>query len=122
MRTRESTLERARPRRSSAGRARPASVFAALGDAMRLALITRLGASGPQSVTGLTRRAGVTRQAVTKHLEVLERAGLVRGRKHGREKIWQVDPTRLDETRRYLETIAAQWDTALARLKHFVEQ
>lgn len=100
----------------------PAGVFAALGDPTRLALVTRLAAAGPQTVTRLTRRSGVTRQAVTKHLGVLERAGLVRARRSGRERLWQVEPERLVQTRRYLETISAQWDDALERLKTFAEQ
>jgi len=98
-----------------------AGVFAALGDRTRLGLVARLCESGPQSVTRLTRRSGVTRQAVTKHLEVLERAGLVRGRRRGREKVWEVELRRLDETRRYLEMISREWDEALVRLKGMVE-
>jgi len=97
-------------------------VFAALGDSTRLALVGRLCESGPQSVTRLTRRSGVTRQAVTKHLVVLERAGLVRGRRKGRERVWEVEPRRLDETRRYLEMISNQWDDALGRLKKLIER
>ena len=82
----------------------------------------RLCETGPQSVTKLTERAGMTRQAVTKHLEVLERAGIVRGRKRGREKIWEVEARRIEETRGYLAEISRQWDEALWRLKLAIEE
>ncbi len=115
-----------RERRSLAARAvtrttDPATVFAALGDPTRLALMSRLCESGPQSATRLTRRSGVTRQAVTKHLAVLERAGLIRGRRLGRERVWEVEGDGIEQTRRYLDVIARQWDEALGRLRSFVE-
>src|SRR5919108_405938 len=66
--------------------------------------------------------ASVTRQAITKHLPVLARAGLVRGTRRGREHVWELDPTQLAEARRYLDSISAQWDDALSRLKAFVER
>jgi DNA-binding transcriptional ArsR family regulator len=103
----------------SVGQAAP--VFAALGDETRLALVSRLGASGPLSITRLTDDTKVTRQAVTKHLEVLERAGLVRGERQGRERLWVCDTQRLDEARRYLDQVSRQWDEALQRLAAFVE-
>lgn len=99
-----------------------AGVFAALGDRTRLALVRRLCAMGPQSVARLTARSGVTRQAVAKHLRVLERAGLVRGRKAGRERVWAVEAGGIEETRRYLAEISGQWDEALARLKGRLER
>jgi DNA-binding transcriptional ArsR family regulator len=98
-----------------------APVFAALGDETRLALVARLGASGPLSIARLTDETNVTRQAITKHLEVLERAGLVRGERQGRERLWVFEAQKLDEARRYLDQISEQWDAALDRLAHFVE-
>ena len=111
-------------KRSKPGRAavrRSAILFAALGDETRLSIITRLGADGPLSIIGLTAGTGVTRQAITKHLGVLARAGFVRGRRVGREQLWQVEPRQLDEARASLDRISAQWDIALARLRDHVE-
>jgi DNA-binding transcriptional ArsR family regulator len=99
-----------------------ASVFSALGDKKRLWLVSRLCEAGPMSITGLTAGSRVTRQAITKHLCVLEGAGLVHSRRRGRESIWQMDQRRLREARRYLEMISAQWDDALGRLREFVEE
>ena len=99
-----------------------ANVFAALGDETRLGLVARLCTGGPMSIVRLTAGADVTRQAVTKHLHVLAGAGLVRGRRVGRDSMWEVEPARLDEARRWLDHIAGQWDEALARLKASLEQ
>ena len=96
-------------------------MFAALGDETRLALVHRLGHGRALSIARLTDETRVTRQAVTKHLQVLERAGLVRAERQGRERLWQVNPHRLNEARRYLEHISKQWDDALERLTAFVE-
>ena len=74
-----------------------APLFAALGDATRLALLDRLGTGGPQSITRLTAGSAVTRQAITKHLQVLAGAGLVHDTRRGRERIWALDTSRLDE-------------------------
>lgn len=109
-------------RRSAAALADAAPVFAALGDETRLALVTRLGAEGPQSITRLTDGSHVSRQAVTKHLKVLAGAGLVRDVRRGRERIWVVDSAPLDDARRYLEQVSSQWDAALSRLQAFVEE
>lgn len=111
-------------RRSAAatGLAEAAPIFAALGDETRLALVTRLGSEGPQSITRLTDGSQVSRQAVTKHLKVLAGAGLVRDVRRGRERIWVVDSAPLDDARRYLEQVSSQWDAALSRLKAFVEE
>ncbi|HEU4539024.1 MAG TPA: metalloregulator ArsR/SmtB family transcription factor [Polyangiaceae bacterium] len=98
-----------------------APVFAALGDATRLGLVARLCAGGPASIVRLSEGAGVTRQAVAKHLRVLEGAGLVRGERRGRENVWRLEPRRLEEARRSLDRISAQWDDALDRLKALVE-
>jgi DNA-binding transcriptional ArsR family regulator len=98
-----------------------APVFAALGDATRLRLVARLSGDGPLSITSLSEGAGVTRQAVTKHLLTLADAGLVRDSRRGRERIWELEPRRLERARRALDEISAQWDAAIGRLKAFVE-
>lgn len=100
---------------------RAAPVFAALGDATRLHLVSRLCAGGPASIARLTQGLGVTRQAVTKHLQVLAEAGLVRGIREGRESSWELQPDKLAEARRSLDLISRQWDETLGRLKAFVE-
>ena len=98
-----------------------APVFAALGDATRLRLVVRLSGGRPQSITQLSAGAAVTRQAITKHLRVLAEAGLVRGHKHGREQMWELNLRQVQEARRRLDLIAQQWDGALARLKLMLE-
>lgn len=100
---------------------RSAHLFAALGDETRLRLVGRLCDAGPMSITGLTAGFPVTRQAITKHLRVMEQAGLVRSTRHGRESVWQMDRQRLQDARRYLDVISRQWDDALDRLRKFVE-
>ncbi|HKO24398.1 MAG TPA: metalloregulator ArsR/SmtB family transcription factor [Chloroflexota bacterium] len=110
--------------RGSTGSTNPvdaAPLFAALGDETRLALLDRLGTSGPQSITRLTAGSAVTRQAITKHLQILAEAGLVHDTRRGRERIWTLDTDRLEEARRSLDQIAQQWDAALERLRSFVE-
>jgi DNA-binding transcriptional ArsR family regulator len=99
-----------------------APVFAALGDETRLHLVSRLCEEGPQSIAKLTEGADVTRQAVSKHLRVLEDAGVVRGSRDGRESVWEIEPRRLEAARRSLDLISAQWDAALERLRAFVER
>jgi DNA-binding transcriptional ArsR family regulator len=98
-----------------------APLFAALGDQTRLALVARLSAGGPQSIAGLTVGSAVTRQAITKHLQVLSAAGLVRHARRGRERIWQLEPARLELAHKFLAEISRQWDTRLARLRDLVE-
>jgi DNA-binding transcriptional ArsR family regulator len=108
--------------RSAANRLDEAApVFAALGDATRLRLVARLCTDGPLSIVRLSEGAEVTRQAITKHLEALADAGLVRDARRGRERVWQLEPRKLAEARRYLDQISEQWDAALDRLKSFVE-
>lgn len=97
-------------------------MFAALGDETRLALVARLCAGGPQSISRLTSGSDVTRQAITKHLDVLAGAGLVHDFWRGRERIWRLDTDRLAEAGRHLDQISKGWDKALARLKQFVEE
>ena len=99
-----------------------ASVFAALGDETRLRLVSRLSNDGPMSITKLTAGFAITRQAITKHLRVMEDAGLVRSTPRGRESVWQLEHKRLAEARRHLQLISAQWDQTLGRLKTFVER
>ena len=99
-----------------------APLFAALGDATRLRLVARLSAGGPASIRRLSEKADVSRQAITKHLDVLSRVGLVRTRREGRERICELDPTRLADAHAYLDDISRQWDDALGRLQRFVER
>lgn len=97
------------------------SVFAALGDETRLRLVVRLSTDGPLSIARLAEGASVTRQAITKHLQVLAGAGVASSSRVGRESLWEVESEPLEAARRCLEGISAQWDAALARLKKFVE-
>ena len=109
--------------RSSAARLSDAApVFAALGDETRLRIVARLCTNGPQSIARLTDGESVSRQAITKHLEALADAGLVRSTRAGRERIWEIQTKRLAVVRSYLDQISSQWDDALARLKAFVEE
>jgi DNA-binding transcriptional ArsR family regulator len=97
-------------------------VFAALADETRLRLLGRLSVEGPLSITRLTKGARVTRQAITRHLEALGDAGLVRSSRRGREHVFDLERTRLEQAQRYLDQVAAQWDAAAERLKAFVER
>ena len=99
-----------------------APLFAALGDETRLRLIVRLSSGGPGSITQLSEKSDVSRQAITKHLRVLSDAGLVRSTRKGREQVWDLEPRRLDDAHAYLNRISAQWDEALNRLRAFVEE
>jgi DNA-binding transcriptional ArsR family regulator len=105
-----------------AARAEPAAVFAALGDRTRLSLVTRLSDGRARSIAALAADTDLTRQAVTKHLHVLEGVGLVRGERVGRESRFAFRPDSLAEARAYLDRVSAQWDDALARLRSFVEE
>ena len=107
---------------SGARRAVYAPLFAALGDETRLALIERLSGGTPCSIAQLTDGTKLTRQAVTKHLRVLESVKIVRGVKTGRESLFELGPTPLRLVKDYAEVVSQQWDQALARLKAFVEQ
>jgi DNA-binding transcriptional ArsR family regulator len=99
-----------------------ALIFAALGDETRLRLIAALCVGGAMSISQLTAGTEYTRQGITKHLDVLAAAGLVRDAKFGRERLWEFDPTQLLKALQSLQVIAAQWDGALQRLKAAVEQ
>ena len=98
-----------------------AQVFAALGDPTRLKLVAVLCAGGAFSISHLTESTEISRQGVTKHLNVLAAAGVVRDVKMGRERLWQLEPGKIEEARRTLESIGREWDLALGRLKSFVE-
>lgn len=99
-----------------------ANVFAALGDETRLGLLAKLTDGEPLSIARLTEGTRLTRQAVTKHLRVLEGAGVVRSVKTGRESRFALDPRPLVGAQQYLEHVSQQWDNALARLKALVEE
>ena len=96
-------------------------MFAALGDPTRLELVARLCGGAPLSITQLAAGADITRQAITKHLHVLEEAGLVHSARRGRQQLWELDPAQLAEARACLEQIGREWENALGRLRNFVE-
>jgi DNA-binding transcriptional ArsR family regulator len=98
-----------------------ANIFAALGDPTRLKLVAALCAGGAFSIAQLTVTTEMSRQGVTKHLQVLADAGVVRDVKLGRERLWQLEPAQIEEAKRTLEMIGRQWDAALGNLKSFVE-
>ena len=98
-----------------------AQVFAALADETRLRLVRQLCDHGPASITKLSAGFDISRQAVTKHLRVMQRSGLVRCGRRGRESVWQLERKRLAEAREYLDAISRQWDSALDRLRDLVE-
>ncbi len=99
-----------------------APLFSALGDPTRLSLLAQLASGEPRSISSLSTRSPTSRQAITKHLNVLAQAGLVRGRREGRTHLWQLQPRRLQEAQEYLDLISRQWDDALLRLQAFVEE
>jgi DNA-binding transcriptional ArsR family regulator len=108
-----------RPKRGTQDRA---SVFAALGDKTRLSLIGKLSSGPPQSISRLAEGSNVTRQAITKHLRVLEGAGIVHSIRTGRESLFAFRPEPLRDLQSYLERVSSQWDDAIGRLKTFVER
>jgi DNA-binding transcriptional ArsR family regulator len=99
-----------------------ARVFAALGDATRLSLVAKLCGGQPRSISQLARGSRLTRQAITKHLRVLERAEIVHSVRAGRESLFELDPEPMDELKGFLDRVSAQWDQALSRLKALVEK
>lgn len=99
-----------------------ARVFAALGDKTRLAMVARLCSGEPASISQLADDSKLTRQAITKHLGVLERAGIVRSSYAGRERLFQFDPVPFESLQEYLASVAKQWEQTLARLKSHVEK
>lgn len=107
-----------RPERKPAS----AALFAALGDETRLALVRKLSAGDAASIAQLTHGSRLTRQAVTKHLRVLERAGLVRCARQGRESRYTLDPRPLLTLYEFLGKVSTQWKQALLRLQSMVEK
>ena len=99
-----------------------APVFAALGDETRLSLVAKLCSGQPYSIAQLTRGSRLTRQAITKHLRVLESAGIVHSVRRGRESRFEFDPQPIEGIKDYLDFVSEQWDQALSRLKSFVEE
>jgi DNA-binding transcriptional ArsR family regulator len=110
------------PKSHKRNQPRQAILFAALGHDTRLALVARLVSGKPASISELASGSPLTRQAVTKHLRVLERAGVVHGVRAGRESHFVLDPRPLHSMQQYLDRVSQQWDQALARLKSFVEK
>ena len=98
-----------------------AAVFAALGDETRLSLLARLCDGQRYSIAELTQGTKLTRQAVTKHLRVLESVGIVRSNHRGRETRFEFDPQPIAGMKQYLDSVSEQWDQALGRLRAFVE-
>src|SRR5262245_22854371 len=114
-------LQKQRSSLAVRGRAQ-APVFAALGDETRLALVAKLSDGHPSSISQLTKGSKLTRQAITKHLRVLESVGIVRSVHAGRESLFQFHPEPIEEMKEYLNFVSEQWDQALGRLKAFVEE
>src|SRR6202453_2668882 len=98
-----------------------AAVFAALGDETRLSLLVRLCNGQRYSIAELTEGTKLTRQAVTKHLPVLERVRMVHGTREGRQTMFQFNPQPVIEMKEYLEMVSRHWDVALARMKSLRE-
>jgi DNA-binding transcriptional ArsR family regulator len=109
-------------RSSTAKRLARAPIFAALGDETRLALVAKLSSGRPRSISQLTKGSKLTRQAVTKHLRVLESAKVVKSVRAGRESLFEFDPKPMEEIKKYLDRVSEQWDQVLSRLKSFVER
>lgn len=99
-----------------------AGVFFALGDGTRLSVVRKLSAEGALTATALSEGAKVTRQAIVKHLQVLEGAGLVTHEKRGREVLYALEARRLKEARAFLDGVSAGWDRAVERLRRMVEE
>lgn len=119
-------MSRSRKRLESEA-ATQARVFAALGDETRLAIVRKLAGGEPHSIAELTvdvteGRTKITRQGVTKHLRVLEAAGLVHSIRSGRENLFEINPLPINDLREYLELVSAQADEKLLTLKSFVEK
>ena len=110
------------PTPEPAAAANPAPIFAALGDSTRLSLLARLADGESRSIAGLSTGSPLTRQAITKHLMVLETAGQVSRVRSGRESRYALRPEPIAEARDYLQSVGAQWAEALERLRAFVEE
>ena len=99
-----------------------APIFAALGDETRLSLIARLSRASGQSISQLAKGTKLTRQAVTKHLQILQRVGLVRSVRKGRETLFEFDATPIETMTQYLDLVSNQWDKKLTDLQTFLEE
>lgn len=110
------------PKTRSLSRRKYAPIFAALGDETRLALVAKLSKGAPSSISSLTEGTRLSRQAVTKHLRVLQGARIVRSVRAGREKLFELDPVPIKQVGDYADAVSKQWDQALGRLKAFVER
>lgn len=98
-----------------------APLFDALGDPNRLRIVTRLCDGGPCSTSQVTRVVSVSRQAATKHLQLLEAVGLVSSERNGRERIWRIEPKPLSDASDFLTALSKRWDDAIDRLRAYVE-
>lgn len=98
-----------------------ATVFAALGDETRLSLVAKLSRGQPRSISQLTEDSRLTRQAITKHLRVLEKVEIVRSARTGRESLFELDLEPIEDLKKYLDLVSVQWELSLSRLKAFVE-
>jgi DNA-binding transcriptional ArsR family regulator len=96
-------------------------LWTAVGDPTRRRVLDLLLDRGEASATTLAGELPVTRQAVVKHLAVLDRAGLVEGTRQGREVRYAVRPQRLVAATRSMAQVAAEWDARLAAIKHIAE-
>jgi DNA-binding transcriptional ArsR family regulator len=114
-------MSRTRPNRVAASRQVQAPVFAALGDSTRLSLVAKLAGGQPHSISELTSGSRLSRQAITKHLRVLESVGIVHSVRKGRESRYAFNPEPMANIREYLDLVSKQWDEKLSRLKSFVE-
>ena len=99
----------------------PAAVFAALGDPTRLQLVQRLADGADRSIQDLTSGSPISRQAMTKHLKVLEQARLVRSTRYGREVRFRLEQEALAQANAFLAKVGSQWEDALKRLTKHVE-
>lgn len=98
----------------------PVPLFAALGDRTRLKLVDTLSDGTSRSISDLAAGSGMSRQAITKHLKVLESAGLVANDRMGRESRFHLQAEPVEAARDYLDLVSAQWDDAIGRLKGFL--
>lgn len=100
---------------------RVAPLFAALSDSTRLQLVSQLSREGPQSISALAKETPISRQAVTKHLQELEKSGIAESRRDGRKRIFELQPDKLAIIHHHLNQISQQWDKTLARLEAYIE-
>ena len=115
-------MSRRSPSSAKATRLAHAPVFAALGDRTRLSLVKKLSGGKPRSISQLTAGSRLTRQAITKHLRVLESVGIVQSIRSGRESLFEFNPEPIASAKEYLDVVSRHWDSALGRLKDFVEE